>query len=259
MYYSTFHRKKIVNGLSGYFPPGYTIIYESMEAFPSDETFRLLEDLEVEYVLIHTQGFRAEEGKQTQQRMRSFRDRVELKAATDGDFLYRLLPREEQPVEERGLEEVGNRKTWKAWSSSNVFQTKLAFDGDPSTGWTTQTPQRDGDFFYLDLGEPIQAAEVELYLTRKPLDYPRGFIVEASLDGKNWVLLNSTPFFVPHLTRANIQNIMQSTLIISLEEFPLRYLRIKLTRSHRVHHWSIQEVYCYKHSLGQEKKSSPSA
>ncbi len=245
MYYSTFHRKKIVNGYSGYFPPGYTIIYESMEVFPSDETFRLLSDLEVEYVLIHTQGFRADKGEQMQAMLRAYPDRVELKAAAGGDFLYRLLPREEQAAEERKRWEVGDRRIWKAWSSSNVTLTKLAFDGDLATGWTTRIPQREGDFFYLDLGEPVQAGEVELSLARKPLDYPRGFLVESSLDAENWVLLNWTPFLVPQITRANIHDLAQCRLIMSFEPLPLRYLRIKLTRSHRVHHWSIQEIYCY--------------
>ncbi|MDH7513668.1 MAG: discoidin domain-containing protein [Clostridiales bacterium] len=245
MYYSTFHRKKIVNGYSGYLPPGYTIIYESMEAFPSDETFRLLRDLEVDYVLIHTQGFRAEKGAQMQAMLRVYPDRVELKAAAGGDFLYRLLPREEQAAEERRRWEVGDRRIWEAWSSSNVFKARLAIDGDVSTGWTTRIPQRDGDFFYLDLGEPVQAGEVELSLYRKPLNYPRGFLVESSLDGKNWALINWTPFLVPHITRANIEDMTQCRLIISFEPIMLRYLRIKLTRSHPVHHWSIQEIYCY--------------
>lgn len=246
MYYSTFHRKKIVNGYSGYFPPGYTIIHESMEAFPSDETFRLLKDLEVNYILIHTQGFRAEEGKQMREQIRRFPDSVELKAAAGGNFLYRLLPREEPAVKERRRWEVADRRIWEAWSSSNVFQTKLAFDGDQSTGWTTQIPQREGDFFYLDLGEPVQVGEVELSLAGKPLDYPRGFLVESSLDGENWQLLNWTPFLVPQITRANIQDLTQCTMIINFEPLPLRYLRIKLTRSHPFHHWSIQEIHCYR-------------
>ncbi len=245
MYYSTFHRKKIVNGYSGYLPPGYTIIYESMEAFPSDETFRLLRDLEVEYVLIHTQGFRAEKGEQMQAMLRAYPGRLELKAEAGGDFLYRLLPLQEQAAEEKKRWEAGDRRTWKAWSSSNVFLAKLAIDGDLSTGWTTRIPQRDGDFFYLDLGEPVQAGEVELSLYRKPLDYPRGFLVESSLDGKNWAPINWTPFLVPHITRANIEDMTQCRLIISFEPLTLRHLRIKLTRSHPVHHWSIQEIYCY--------------
>ncbi len=245
MYYSIFHRKKIVNGYSGFLPPGYTIISESMESFPSDDTFRLLRDLEVDYILIHTRSFLAEEGKQIQKQMGSFSGDVELKAAADGDFLYRLLPRKEEAPEGFIRREVGDPKTWKAWSSSNVTLTRLAFDGDPATGWTTRVPQREGDFFYLDLGEPVQAGEIELSLAGRPLDYPRGFLIESSLDGENWILLNWTPFLVPHVTRANIQNIRQCRLIISFEPLPLRYVRIKLTRSHPVHHWSIQELHFF--------------
>ena len=35
IYYSAYHWKKLVNGYSGYIPPGYTIIGEAMQSFPS--------------------------------------------------------------------------------------------------------------------------------------------------------------------------------------------------------------------------------
>jgi len=244
MYYSIFHRKRLVNGYSGYFPPAYTIIYESMEDFPSDQTFRLLRDLEVDFILVHTQGFRAKKGQQIHTLIQGFREQVELKTSTEGDFLYQLLLLEKEKAEERNLVDIQDPTLWTAWSSSNVAQTKLAFDRDPLTGWSTRSPQRRGDFFYLDLGEPARVGELDLLLSGRPLDYPRGFVVHGSLDQKNWVLLKETPFFVPRITRQNVQDLGGYRTVVNFDVQEVRYLRIKLTRSHPVHHWSIQELCC---------------
>ncbi len=245
MFYSTFHRKKLVNGYSGYEPPGYSIIYESMEDFPSAESLRLLEDLGVNYVLLHTNGFRKEKGQWMHALMESFAERVKLEASAEGDYLYRLLPREKEKIRPRHLAEVGDRRAWTAWSSSNVHDAKKAIDGDLATGWTSRLPQRPGEFFFLDLGEIYLLEELELSHPQKPLNYAHGFIVEGSLDQKNWFLLNETPFFIPRLTRENIENFREWRMVISFDAARVRYLRIRLTRSHPVHHWSIQEIRCY--------------
>lgn len=244
MYYSIFHRKKLVNGYSGYFPPGYIIVYESMTDFPSNQTFRLLRDLEVDYILVHTQRFRADKGQQMNKLIQAFPEDVELKAAAEGDFLYLLLPRDGKREAGRNLKETGDRMLWKAWSSTNVIETKLAFDGDPSTGWSNGHPQRRGDFYFLDMGKPVQVGELELLVPGKPLDYPRGFTVEGSLDQKTWILLSERPFFIPRITRSNVEDLSGYRVEVNFEVKNVRYLRIKLTRSHRAYHWSIQEIRC---------------
>ncbi len=244
MYYSIFHRKRLVNGYSGYHPPAYIIISESMEDFPSHQTFRLLRDLEVDAILVHMQGFRPKKGQQIQTRMRGFRQQVELRASAEGDFLYQLLPLEKEKAEERHLVEIQDRQLWTAWASSNVSQTKLAFDGDPLTGWSTRSPQKEGDFFYFDLGRPARVGEFEMLLPGKPLDHPRGFIVHGSLDQKNWLLLKETPFYVPSITRQNAENLAEYRVVVNFDVQEVRYLRIQLTRSHPIYHWSIQELRC---------------
>ncbi len=248
MFYSTFHRKKLVNGYSGYVPPGYTIIYEAMEDFPSSESFRLLEDLGVDYVLLHTQGYRPKKGTAIFARMDAFPHRAALEASADGDYLYRLIHPRKEDVEPKNFIEVGNPRLWTAWASSNVTDCELAFDGNLNTGWTSRFPQRPGDFFLLDLGQTAVIEKLKLSLSRKPLDYPRGFTVEGSVDQKSWFLLNETPFFIPHLTKENIENLAAYGVVVSFEPKPVRFLRLRLSRSHPDRPWSIQEIRCFRRS-----------
>jgi hypothetical protein len=54
VYFSAFHWKKLVNGYSGFFPPGYLRFYaEGMRGFPSRETLKHLRDLGLRCVVVH--------------------------------------------------------------------------------------------------------------------------------------------------------------------------------------------------------------
>jgi len=90
VYYSIYHRKRLVNGYSGYSPPGYSNLMMTMEFFPYERAFEVLKNLKVEYVLLHTQGFRGEKGKKMIELLQNFKDKVELVEEIEGDYLYRL-------------------------------------------------------------------------------------------------------------------------------------------------------------------------
>jgi hypothetical protein len=53
VYYTTYHWKKTVNGLSGYLPPGYGELQARMDRFPAPECFRLLSLLPIDRVVVH--------------------------------------------------------------------------------------------------------------------------------------------------------------------------------------------------------------
>jgi hypothetical protein len=244
VYYSIYHWKNIVNGYSGYAPPGYRIIREAMEQFPSESTFELLNGLAVEYLLVHTQGYRPEKGKEIVRRLRNFASRVELVAQSDGDFLIRRFPVATKRQDEEQLAEVGDRTKWKAEANLNKLLAGQAFDGDLNTGWSTGYPQRQGDYFRLDLGSPLRLRQVELLLNNNPLDFPRSFVVEGSLDGTQWTTLRENPSFFPPLDRSMIEDFSKYKVEIRFETCLIRYLRITLTRPHEARHWSINEIVC---------------
>jgi hypothetical protein len=53
MYYSTFHWQSLVNGYSGFFPPGYDLRARTLNALPNPDALSLLTSLRVRYVLVH--------------------------------------------------------------------------------------------------------------------------------------------------------------------------------------------------------------
>jgi hypothetical protein len=243
VYHSLFHGKNIVNGYSGYSPPGYRVVREAMEQFPSEATLRLLEDLDVDYILVHTEGFRAQRGQEIIRRLNEhYSSRVTLEAKASGDYLYRLVPQEKAMTAEEVLKETGDRFGWHAQASLNKQKTGLAHDGDLNTGWSTGYPQRRDDFFELDLGSVIPIKKVELYLNNHPLDYPRSFRVEGSTDAKTWFPLYETKGFFPALEKSMVEDFRKYVVPVPLGTAAIRFLRITLTESHEARHWSINEI-----------------
>jgi hypothetical protein len=54
VYFSAYHWKKLVNGYSGFIPPGYTRLYqEELKGFPSEKTLSRIHRLGVRYVIVH--------------------------------------------------------------------------------------------------------------------------------------------------------------------------------------------------------------
>ncbi len=251
MYFSAYHWKRLVNGYSGYIPPGYTIIGEAMQIFPSAPTFELLRDLEVGYLLVHTEWFMGDEGKKIKAGLDDFPGEVKLLTASEGNFLYQLVHRPKQEKETTGLAEVGDKRKWTARSNCANEQTHLAFDGNPETGWSTERPQSEGDYYWLDLGETLQLQEIELSLNKKPLDYPRGYRLEGSEDGREWKILSEDPFYFPELTAGMIEDYSKYRVEITFDSRSVRFLRLTATLSHKSRAWSIQEIVC----RGEKTKS----
>lgn len=244
-YRSSFHWRWIVNGYSGYSPPAYRIVREAMENFPDRWTLDLLENLEVEYVLVHTREFRPEKGAAAVARMASYPERAALVKAEGGDFLYRLLPwRKNHPLPSLpgGKTPVGDRSLWKAEANKNNRQAGRAFDGDPETFWSTGYPQEEGDFFLVDLGRVESFARVEFLLQNQPLDYPRNFVAEASADGSSWTVLDTGQNYFPPIRRDMVEDFSRYRVLASLVPGRARFLRFRLTGSHEARHWSIAEL-----------------
>jgi hypothetical protein len=53
MYFSTFHWQHLVNGYSGFFPPSYYNVVESMKDFPSDVSLYAIKAHGARYVVVH--------------------------------------------------------------------------------------------------------------------------------------------------------------------------------------------------------------
>lgn len=244
MFYSVYHGKRLVNGYSGYFPPGYKIIREAMESFPSEETFALLRDLGVDYLLVQTEGYRPWLAKFAVEGLARSPQFAELIDHRQNDYLYRLIKMESEAEESEKQEPVGRRSLWKGTANKHPELGYRAFDGDLTTAWNSIYFQERGDFFALDLGEKLEIEEVVFYLGPGSLEFPRGYRLEGSADGQNWTRLTERRFNIPRLTPVNIQDFSEYKVEMSFEKIEIRYLKISLVKTHKTNSWSISEIVC---------------
>jgi hypothetical protein len=242
VYFASVHRRPVVNGYSGYAPPGYRVIREAMDAFPDAATIRLLADLDVTHALVDTRGFRPDRGREIVAGLQALGPSAELLGQAEGRFLFRLPPPSgPRPARPTGPE-LGDRAKWKAAANKNPLWAGRALDGDPSTGWTTGYPQETGDVFDLDCGEELDIASCELALDTNPLDYPRSFRLEVSADRTAWSTVAEVSGFFPPLERSMIEDFSKYEVPVTFERTRARYLRFTLTAGHESRHWSINEI-----------------
>jgi hypothetical protein len=104
-----------------------------------------------------------------------------------------------------------------------------ALDGNPYTRWSTLQAQRPDMWFQIDLGEVKEVAHVRLDNEASPRDYPRGYILELSIDGQSWGTVAARP-----------NN--DRELDVSFPPHQARYIRIQQTGSDSFYWWSIHRI-----------------
>jgi hypothetical protein len=241
MYFSMIHGKRTANGYSGYEPPGYTVLRDAMEEFPAARTLKLLRDLGVDHVLIHTRAHRADDGLTMLKALAGLPDQAEPLASADGDYLFRLKPVAPEPQPTLGRE-VANRKGWLVMTKTNRQQARLAVDGNLDSGWTSKGTQAAGEFVLLDLTAEAEVGQIELLQGGDTFGYPRAFVIEGSLNRTEWFDLAGVPVGVPDVTAATIEDFRHYKMLVAFPPRVVRYIRIQLTAFHRTMHWSIQEL-----------------
>jgi uncharacterized protein (DUF608 family) len=113
---------------------------------------------------------------------------------------------------------------------------RAAIDGDINTRWGTGRGQKAGDRFVLHLSRPAEVRGLVLDSTPSVNDYPRGYLVEGSVDDKSWTeLARATP-----VEAAGAQE--RGKLTIDLRPAEVRHLRITGGGSENTWWWSIHEL-----------------
>ncbi len=81
-----------------------------------------------------------------------------------------------------------DRKTWKMAASHQPAALPLAVDGNSATRYDTGISQTPGMWIRIELPAPTAISGISLENAKSPNDYPRGYTVELSMDGKTWGL-----------------------------------------------------------------------
>jgi mono/diheme cytochrome c family protein/glucose/arabinose dehydrogenase len=91
------------------------------------------------------------------------------------DELTAMLP---QPLK--------NEKQWKVSASHKSGSAQLAIDGDMDTRYDTGASQAPNMWYQIELPEPTLISGLRLDAGKSSGDYPRGYKVQFSSDGKTW-------------------------------------------------------------------------
>lgn len=143
----------------------------------------------------------------------------------------RMTPWTMEELKSFGPQPLVNRKDWKLTASHNDKDLAKAIDGNLETRWDTHTPQVPGMWVQIELPKAANMAGLVLDTAKSKGDWPRGWKIELSKDGKAWdkpVLegksaTNVTEFMFPKTMNA-------------------RFIRITDTGSVGGLYWSIHEL-----------------
>ncbi len=124
-------------------------------------------------------------------------------------------------------------KTWKLSASHGENIVRAAIDGNSASRYSTNESMKPGMWFTIDMQQPFNVTSIYLDTQKSKGDYPRGYAISISDDGKNW----SSPVKEGKGTTA-------ITEIPFPEGLSTRYLRIEQTGQHGLF-WSIHELKIY--------------
>ncbi len=119
--------------------------------------------------------------------------------------------------------------SWKLSASHNGAEFKAAFDHNMTTRYSTGKSMAPGMWVQVELPVKTKLSGVVLDAASSTKDFPRGYTVQASDDGKSW----SKPI-------AEGQG-KSALLEIKFPPVEAKFLRITQTGAHKLH-WSIHEM-----------------
>jgi putative heme-binding domain-containing protein len=79
-----------------------------------------------------------------------------------------------------------NRSSWKLTANFGANKLPAAIDGNQGSRWDTGTTQKPGMWFGIELPDPVKVTALTLDSRGSNDDYPRGYSVQLSNDGKTW-------------------------------------------------------------------------
>jgi hypothetical protein len=139
---------------------------------------------------------------------------------------------------------------WRFQTNANAAGAGLAADGKMNTRWSTGRPQQPGDFFQIDLGKEEKVARINLLVANSRNDFPRGFVIQSSIDGRAWISLNE--ILSPVTLHWTGETLLKGNpdLDFILPPTTMRFLKIIQTGRDETYYWSIHEIKIYRRGEG---------
>ena len=235
------HWKRTTSGYSGYFPPLWYELRRRWDPAPPPEDLEELRGMGLRFVVMHLGEMDAIQRANTEGALAQVRPAPRLVAELGRDRVYELPGWSRWPAAEaRGAERLSvDPAELQATASVNPQEARLAIDGSMATRWHTGA-QRPGDYFQLDMVAVRRVRGITLLLGQYAWDYPRGYRVEASLDGDQWSRVAERRR--PDLPLRSFLTAVRPEVDIAFPATACRYLRITNLGSDPHIFWSICEI-----------------
>ncbi|MFB3853542.1 MAG: discoidin domain-containing protein [Vicinamibacterales bacterium] len=169
------HRRRVVNGVSGYDPPHYAILQAGLNS-RDPEALLALASLGPMDAVVNSE---ADSGGELEAYVRGIRG--VSRVSSDGARTVYSLPR----VPGRTVRLGARIPVVRYHASVGEPELRFALDDDIETAWHTR-PQNPGQWIVLDLGVTRSVGGLVISLGDGGLEFPRRLAIDLSADGASW-------------------------------------------------------------------------
>lgn len=260
MYFSLYHRKKIVNGYSGFIPPAADYMRHIFNGFPSQAGMDVLRTFGVKYIILHPRFWRgdvsarkltrlkedfAEELKPVEEFRYDFKNGEGVFEGFGRDLVYEVLPESQKLRIPPGPFKEIPPSEWTVHSEIQPGLLPLLKDGNLKTRWTTEAPKSSGDYLLMRFRRPRSPVKIALFLGGHAYEYAVDLKVEAFLETKEWKRVNrfySRGEFAENLVFSPLNPVQN----IYLRDRETRLLKITHIGHDRHFWWSVAELKIFE-------------
>ncbi len=234
LYWAIAHERPVVNGYSGYFARHYWVLNYLLKSGDHDTLTHLARYGDLEVTVDHW-----EDGNRTWEAYVASHPAAEKVYDGPAWSAYRIR----KPPNLEAPRRLDGPVLSIAASTANVGEGDLHVmtDGDLVTRWSAGRHQRAGDSITVDLGSPQNVRGIETMIGAYVADFPRGLVIETSLDGAAWQRAWSGPGSGPALVAA-LLDARQLPLTFAFGPVTTRYIRLTQTGADPYYYWTIAEL-----------------
>jgi hypothetical protein len=128
---------------------------------------------------------------------------------------------------------LSDRKKWKLTASHNTGKVGSAVDGNLGTRFDTGAAMVPGMWFQIELPKAMEVSGLRLDSAGSVLDYPDGYEVSVSLDGKSWA--------PPLVKGKGVQPLTE----IYFRGIKAKFIKITQTGKRPGKYWSIHDLQIF--------------
>ena len=241
MYRAAFHRRALVNGYSGFFPPHYEILAAALEAGDVDVIDHLAAAHPLAVVVEMGRG-----GSDRWTAALQVRPGVRLLGDEGRRKIFLVPPTAAPELSDDVIGAIAGgplKPSAVAVSAQPIYAGRL-FDGDIVSSWHTGRPQRGDEWVRIDLGSVRSTTGVAIILGRSPADYPRVLAIDVSETNSEWTTQWSGPTAVRAI-RSSEREPREPPLRFAWRDAPARFVRLRQLGGDAKFYWSIAELQIF--------------